>query len=305
MDADLSSLKLDLLHHFHQIAIHQGLKRAAHRLHLSPPAVTHSLARLEEALGYKLCLRGRSGFKLTDAGRRLFASTETIFGELQAVLQSLGAAEEFTGMLNIGVLSGLVDDDIDRALNGLLGHHQSGKVNLRITDPDDMNRLLYQGDLHVGLGIFFKRLEKLRYVPVGSQTLAYYISRRHPLWAHRRIRHDDLVGQRVAWIDTEKKDNFALETEVFGKHPKYKMMVAAYSNSLEGGIRILLSGTAIVPLPIPYMNRFTRANKGHVRRLHVKTKAPTTMIECAYNPKLPMIAPVRDLLDRLRKGNAR
>lgn len=300
MPLELSSIKLDLLYHFHQIATHQSLKKAARHLHLTPPAVTHALARLEAALGCKLCVRGKPGFKLTDAGRQLFASTETIFAELQGTLESLGAGDDFTGVLHVGLLNGLANDDIDRALIAIMRRYQSCKIDLRVTDPDEINRLLYLGDLHVGFGIFFKRLEKLTYIPVGSQTLAYYISDRHPLWARAHITREDLFGQRVAWIDTEKKDNFALETEVFGEHPKYKMRVSAYSNSLDGGVRILLSGQAVVPLPIPYMERFMRANKRRVRRLKVDTKAPTLAIECAYNPKLPMMAPVRALLKRLQ-----
>ena len=299
MTLELSSIKLDLLYHFHQIATHQSLKKAARHLYLTPPAVTHSLARLETVLGCKLCVRGKPGFKLTDAGRRLFASTEAIFAELQGTLESLGASDDFTGILHIGLLNDLADDEIDRALVATMRRYKSCKINLRVTDPDEINRLLYLGELHVGFSIFFTRLDKLTYVPVGSQTLAYYIADCHPLWIRRRIRREDLFGQPVAWIDTDKKDNFALETEVFGEHPTYKMQVSAYSNSLEGGIRILLSGQAVVPLPIPYMDRFMKANKGRVRRLNVDTRAPTLAIECAYNPKLPMIAPVRALLERL------
>src|SRR5262245_54485508 len=98
---DPSAIRLDLLHHFHQIATHQSLKKAARRLHLSPPAVTHSLARLEAMLDCTLCLRGKAGFKLTDAGRRLFSATEAMFGELQGALESLGSSADFTGILHI------------------------------------------------------------------------------------------------------------------------------------------------------------------------------------------------------------
>ena len=301
MSIDPAALRLDLLYHFHEIATQQSLKRAARRLHLTPPAVTHSLARLEAALGCTLCARGKSGFRLTEAGRRLFATTEAMFVELRSALEWLGDADQFTGLLSIGLLDDLVDDGVDAALGTVMQRHSACKLNLRVTDPDDMNRLLYQGELHAGIGIFFKHLEQLTYVPVGRQTLAYYVSERHPFWTRRRITRAHLVDQTVAWIDNEKKDNFALETEVFGPHPRYKMRVDAYSNSIRGGIHILLSGRALVPLPVPYMARFMRAHPGRVRRLAVTTNAPTFTIECAYNPKLPIVPPVRDLLRQLQR----
>src|SRR5262245_2346176 len=213
MRLDLSGVKLDLLHQFHQIAAHQSLKRAARELHLSPPAVTHALARLEARLGRSLCTRGKAGFRLTDAGRRLFASTQAIFGELQSALDGLREDAPFTGILSIGILNDLVDPALDRALAEVLRRAPGCRLNLRVADPAELNRLVYRGELHAAIGIFFKHLEPLRYATLGVQRLAYFISDRHPLWK-RRIGRGELTGQRVAWIDTDARDAFALETEV-------------------------------------------------------------------------------------------
>ena len=302
MATRLASVKLDLLYHFHQIATQQSLKKAARQLYLTPPAVTHSLARLEQALGTRLARRDKSGFQLTEAGRRLFRSTERIVAELDEALTALGGEQDFTGVLSVGVLSNLVDQRTDDALDTLMRRHPSCRLNLRVTDPDDMNRLLHQGELHAGFGIFFKHLESLAYAPVSSQRLAYYISQRHPLWNRRRIARCDLAGQEVAWIDMEKRDAFSLETEVFGEHPRYRMKVVAYSNSLEGGLRLLLSGRAVVPLPVAFMARFMKSNPGLARRVNARTNAPIFPIECAYNRRAPMIAPLRDLLSLLEAG---
>src|SRR5262245_51625279 len=216
MATRLSALKLDLLYHFHQIATQQSLKKAARQLYLTPPAVTHSLARLERILGTRLALRAKTGFQLTEAGRRLFRSTEKMVAELEGALTALGGEQEFTGILSIGVIPNLVDDAVDEGLSAVMRRHPSCRVNLRVSDPDEINRLLHQGELHAGLGIFFKHLDSLEYAPIGSQRFAYYISRRHPLWSRRRITRRDLAGQEVAWIDMEKRDAFSLETEVFG-----------------------------------------------------------------------------------------
>jgi len=294
------SLRLDLLHHFHEVAGQQSLKRAAQRLHLTPPAVTHSLARLEEALGTTLAVRTKTRFQLTEAGRRLYRSTDVMFTELRQALESVSEERDFSGIVSIGVLANLVDEAIDAAITDVIAAHPSSKLNLRVGDPEEIQRLVYLGELHAGIGIFFRRLDELAYVPVGSQRFAYYISDRHPLW-QRRITRRDLVGQPLAWIDAERRDAFSLETEVFGAHPGYRMKVAAYSNSLEGGLRILSSGRAIVPLPIAYMQSIGRIRVARVRRLRLRTNAPTFSIECVYNPKLPLISPVRDLLARLQR----
>ena len=71
MRNQLSNVNLDTLLCFHHIAAQQSFVRAAAILAVSPPAVTHSLNRLETA-GVKLCQRGRQGFRLTEEGKALF-----------------------------------------------------------------------------------------------------------------------------------------------------------------------------------------------------------------------------------------
>lgn len=296
MNRDLAGLKLDLLHQFHQIASHQSLKRAARELHLSPPAVTHALARLEARLGRALCTRGRSGFRLTEAGRRLFASTQAIFGELRAALDGLREDAPFSGILSVGILNDLVDPALDEVLARLLRGAPGCRLNLRVADPAELNRLVYLGELQLALGIFFKHLEPLRYAVLGEQRFAYYVSDRHPLWQCRRIGRAELAGQRVAWIDTDARDAFALETEVFGAHPRYKMSVGAYSNSLQGGVRILLAGHAVVPLPENYVRGLAPRVRERIRRLSLRTNAPRFAIELAWDPRVAQAAPIRDLL---------
>jgi DNA-binding transcriptional LysR family regulator len=305
MVTPLASVKLDTLYHFHHIAQQRSLKKAALSLHLTPPSLTHSLAKLEAALGCTLCLRSRSGFRLTEAGRRLFAATEAIFARLGETLDSLRDSDDFEGVLNLGLLDGLHGGAVDEALFAMMRRYPACRLNLRVTDPDDINRLLYHGDLDAGIGIFYARLDALTYIPAETETLAYYISDRHELWPRARIGREHLFGREVAWLDVEKRDNFALETEVFGSHPGYKMTVTAYSNSVMGGIRILLSGKAVVPLPVKFMRRFLAGGETRIRRLDVKTKAPALLIECAYNPRRPVVAPVRFLVERFAAGAAK
>jgi len=302
MRTELGAVKLDLLHTFHQIASHQSLKRAAKSLHLSPPAVTHALARLEAQLGRSLCVRGKAGFRLTDAGRRLFASTREIFGELGRTLAELGEGAPFRGVLGIGVLHDLVDPRIDRALGKLLRGSPEVRLHLRAADPEGLSRGVWSGELQLAIGIFWKRIDALAYRRVAAQKLQYFVSDGHPLWRRRRVTRADLAGQRVAWIEAGSRDAFELETEVFGAHPRYQMTVGAHANSLQGGLRILLAGNAVVPLPEHWVRALPAGVRRRIRRLPAQTSAPSLPIEAVWDPRVAQVTPVRELLDSLTLG---
>lgn len=88
---------------FHAVAVHGGFSRAAEALHLTQPAVSDHVRKLEETYGVQLFTRGAAGVALTDMGRKLFAIAERLFeAEAEATeLLSRGRTLE-EGQLTIG-----------------------------------------------------------------------------------------------------------------------------------------------------------------------------------------------------------
>lgn len=79
-----------------------GVGAAAQRLHLTQPAVSNQLKKLQEAVGEKLYRRAGRGIALTGAGLRLYQEAQRMaaaFGAAQILADSLAGAE--TGLLRI------------------------------------------------------------------------------------------------------------------------------------------------------------------------------------------------------------
>lgn len=74
---------------FHAVAVHGGFSRAAEALHLTQPAVSDHVRKLEETYGVQLFTRGASGVALTDMGRKLFAIAERQFEAEEEALELL------------------------------------------------------------------------------------------------------------------------------------------------------------------------------------------------------------------------
>ena len=76
---------------------------AGERLGIEHSTVSRRIDRLEEKLGAVLFDRRRSGYTLTDAGRRLIPNAEKMEAALlEAVEQSLGQAEVIEGTVRVG-----------------------------------------------------------------------------------------------------------------------------------------------------------------------------------------------------------
>ena len=76
-------IKLRHLEAFVEITKARSLKRAAERLNLTQPAISRTLAELEEILGTRLLSRGRGGVELTAQGEVLFDFAQAGLGALE------------------------------------------------------------------------------------------------------------------------------------------------------------------------------------------------------------------------------
>src|ERR1700722_17971029 len=82
-----SRIRLRHLSCFVIVAQERTLARAAARLHLSQPAVSKTLAELEELAGRRLVERGRAGTQLTPAGEEFLRHA----GDVTQALESAAA----------------------------------------------------------------------------------------------------------------------------------------------------------------------------------------------------------------------
>ncbi len=88
-------MMLDALHHFLLIVEHGTFTEAAKHAHLSQPALTQSIRRLEDELGASLLHRGRRGAELTAAGQALVPRARAA---IAAVEEGRRAVREVLGL---------------------------------------------------------------------------------------------------------------------------------------------------------------------------------------------------------------
>jgi DNA-binding transcriptional LysR family regulator len=96
-------LPMPELRAFVTLADQRHFGRAADRLHITQPALTKQIRRLEEAVGGALVLRGYRDVQLTPAGQVLLPRAERLLQESAAALESARrAARGQLGVLRVG-----------------------------------------------------------------------------------------------------------------------------------------------------------------------------------------------------------
>ena len=97
MLTNLSDIDLKLLRVFVAVAEAQGVSAAQEALLMNQSTISTHLASLETRLGFRLCQRGRSGFRLTPKGERMLIACRSLFNaarDFTRVSQSLNGSAD-------------------------------------------------------------------------------------------------------------------------------------------------------------------------------------------------------------------
>lgn len=124
-------LDWNLLRTFRVIGQELSISRAAARLHLTQPAVSQALKRLEEQLGRQLIARRGPRFVLTEMGEQLFQLAGEVYGQMSQIGGLLEQpADELVGKVRLLMISRIVNERFDDFLADF--HRQHPRVELEI-----------------------------------------------------------------------------------------------------------------------------------------------------------------------------
>lgn len=123
-------MELSEIRTFVAVAETGSVNRAAHRLHISQPAVTRRIQRLETALGVPLLDRRAKPPTLSPAGQAALEQCRTVLKAIEE-LQAATTGEGPTGEFRLGVSHSLVDVALAEPIDHL--HRAFPRVALRLT----------------------------------------------------------------------------------------------------------------------------------------------------------------------------
>ncbi len=248
-EADLRLLKV-----FKTVAECGGFSAAEVELNISRAAISLHMASLERRLGLRLCQRGRAGFLLTEEGRRVYEAILRLLAALESFRSEINSVHaRLRGELNIGITDNLVTLPHMRVTHALAVLKKQGpevRVNIRMIPPNEIERGVLDGRLHIGVVPKRRPLPGLQDFPLYDEESRLYCGRGHPLF--------ELPVDAVTREAVEKADAVATaylqapETA----HVYQSLNTAATATDREGVAFLIRTGCYVGFLPTHYARRW-------------------------------------------------
>lgn len=192
-----SSIDPDLLPTFLAVLEQGRIAAAARVLHMSQPAVSARIRRLEDSVGVTLLERSVRGVSPTPAGRRLAEHAREIQRMLDRAAADVGATAAL-GPLSIVASTTIAAQVLPAALASFRRDHPGVEIRLRIGNTEEVLDAVRSGRHPIGLVEGHRRAAAVRLEPWIDDELLLVVGREVAgRWAPRRA--EDLSNIPLLW----------------------------------------------------------------------------------------------------------
>jgi DNA-binding transcriptional LysR family regulator len=257
----LADTDLRLLRVFRAVVDAGGFQAAEVALNKGRSAISMDITALEQRLGLRLCLRGRAGFALTDAGQVVYAAALRLFNDVERFRDHVAAAaNRLTGRVALLVVDNIVSvaaGPLTRALGSFARRHPDVRLDLGSAPAATVQRAVLDGEADLGVSVVPRPMEQLALVPLFRETLLLYCGRANPLFDAPDPVADSVRAQRLVQPSVADDPSFAESLLAFAP--------GARADTLDARVLLILSGAFVGFLPPHYARAW--ADRGELREL--------------------------------------
>lgn len=190
-------MELRHLKSFLAVADSLSFVRAAQKLHLSPPALTSQIQKLEEDVGAQLFIRDKRNVQLSSAGEIFFEEArETLARAEQAVVRVQRSLRGEVGRLRIGFVSSAVLEIVPLIVVAFQKRYPQVDFELRNLQTSAQLEALAGQALDIGFVRLPVEHNDLNFTLIHREPFVAVLPKDHPAARQRRFSLQSLKGER-------------------------------------------------------------------------------------------------------------
>ena len=225
-----------------------SFRAAAQAIHLSQPALSRRVDKLEAALGVRLLERSTRRVSLTAVGREFARKAQGWLDEIDATL--LGVAElaqQRTGLVTLACVPSAARFFLPAVLQRFHAEMPRIRVHSHDGHANEVLLAVTSGVADFGLNFDGQQEGGLLFRPLLRDRFVLACRRDHPLAQRRNVRWSELAGERVLASGSASGNRLLLERALSeqgqGLHP------VAEARHVQTVLGLVEAGLGVAPVP--------------------------------------------------------
>lgn len=270
---------------FIEVASSRSFSQAAQALHVTQPALTAMIQKLEAQLGVVLFTRTRRGAELTTTGRELLPELQRILANLEVVIEDVrGAASPRGGTVTLACIPSLSNTWIPSLIARVEQAYPRIKVILKdaMTENRSIHEMLRTGDIDYGVGSPSVEQDGLEFDLLAHDELVAVVPQDHPLARRTLVRWSELAESPLIGMSYQSHVRMLVD-EAFAangisKRPKREVsLITTAIGMVQAGLGVSVLPTTAIEVCNVAGLKVLRLHAPRVRRplgfLHLPTRS--------------------------------
>lgn len=181
---------------------HGGFHRAAAACHVSQPALSIQIKKLEEELGIQLLERNPKGFFFTPAGEEVLTRARTVMQQVSEI-EELAAVwdDPYAGPLSLGAFPTLAPYYFPQIIDHLTECYPNLQINLVEEKTHILLERLKAGTIDAAFLALPEEHAELEYGSIFSEPFYVGIAKTHPMAQRKTIPPEKLAQEKLLLLE--------------------------------------------------------------------------------------------------------
>ncbi len=203
---------LNDLQAFRAVAELSNFRKAAEAVHLSQPAFSRRIDKLEQALGVRLLERSTRRVTLTTVGRDFERKVRELLDELDTTLLSIrGVAATRMGEVTVACVPSTVHYYLTEVIRRYRERNPKVRVKVYDASANEVLAAVARGEADFGINFMGAQEGELEFKPLVEDRFVVACRRDHPIARMRHVKWSQLAGYDLISVHRSSGNRLLLD----------------------------------------------------------------------------------------------